>query len=283
VDTTVNSQPLSDLSVHITRRRRRFVLDANLALSGYGPMLARLLAPHAELWVGPEFLNVLDWRAGVTLKLYQNEQELRQLVGQGRDAAAIAEMPEVLRHWTQLYDEGQHLWYLRDAWRESRVPDDIPETVLPRWEAASQALDLCIGATGPLIAITRDHAALCAVLHACILGHGGQAELPLICQHLQECGLTHEKLSSKHPLVCVERSGFHRLLVEASIAPCIWGGLRLVIVHLFLPHAERLENGQGLGPEDEPAAISGEVEPAVSGNPWEDAKCFWYEVAGPAS
>jgi hypothetical protein len=274
--------PFPDLSVQITRRRCRCVLDPNLALSRNGAMLARLLAPYAEQWVGPEFFNVLD-----SASLYRREPEL--LVWPGTDKAAIAEVPEVLRDWTQLRDEaGRCLNWVGDALRESCLPDDTDETVLSRWEAASRALDLClpkaIEATGPRIACMRDAAALCAVLPAAfVLGRGIQGEPPLFCRHLQHWGLACEELSSDDPLVCAERAGFRRLLVEAGLAPFIWGGLRLASVHLCLPHLGWLEMGSGLGPEDEPNVLSNDVDPALPSNPWEDAKCFWYDVAGPAS
>ena len=270
-----------DLSVQITRRRRRCVLDPNLALSRDGAMLARLLAPYAEQWVGTEFFNVLD-----SATLYQREPEL--LVWPGNDKAAIAEVPEVLRDWTRLRDEaGRYLNWVGDALRESRLPEEIDETVLSRWESASRALDLrmpkAIEATGPLIAAMRDAAALCAVLpSACILGRGTPGKPPLICRHLQKWGLACAQLSLDDELVSTERAGFRQLLVEAGIARFIWGGLRLAVVHLLLPRAGRLESGLGSGPEDEPAVLSDEMEPALLSNPWEDAQCFWYDITGPA-
>lgn len=271
-----------DLSVQITRRRRRCVLDPNLALSREGAMLARLLAPYAEQWVGTEFFNILD-----SATLYQREPEL--LVWPGNDKAATAEVPEVLRDWTRLRDEaGRYLNWVGDALRESCLPEEIDETVLSRWESASRALDLrmpkAIEATGPLIAAMRDAAALCAVLpSACMLGRGTPGKPPLICRHLQKWGLACAQLSLDDELVSTERAGFRQLLVEAGIAPFIWGGLRLAVVHLLLPRAGRLESELGSGPEDEPAMLSDEMEPALPSNPWEDAQCFWYDITGPAS
>ena len=84
--------PIPDLSVQITRRRARCVLDPNLALSRDGATLTRLLASHAELWVGPEFFNILD-----SAQLYQREPEL--LLWPATDEAAVAEVPEMLRSW----------------------------------------------------------------------------------------------------------------------------------------------------------------------------------------
>jgi hypothetical protein len=271
--------PFPDLSVHIARRRRRCVLDPNLALSRHGAMLARLLAPYAELWVGPEHFTILD-----NALLYQQEPEL--LVWPQTDKAAIAEVPEVLRDWTRLRDEaGQCLHWLGDAWRESCVPEDIHETVHSRCEAASRTLDLClpktIEATGPLIAAMRDTAALCAVLSARILGRGVQDEPPLICRHLQQWGLACKKLPPEDALAQVERAEFMQLIVDAGLAPFVWDGLRLAVVHLCVPYVGRLEARTSLGAEDEPAVLPDPEESSPPGTAWEGASCRWYNVIEP--
>jgi hypothetical protein len=272
--------PFPDLSVQIARRRRPCVLDPNLALSRDGAMLARLLAPYAELWVGPEHFTILD-----NALVYQQEPEL--LVWPSTDKAAIAEVPEMLRDWTRLRDEaGQCLHWLGDAWRESCVPDDIHESVHSRCEAASRTLDLClpktIEATGPLIAAMRDTAALCAVLPARILGLGIQGEPPLMCRHLRQWGLASQKLPAEDPLADIERAEFLRIIIEAGLAPFVWGGLQLAVVHLSVPHVGRLQARTGLGPEDE-SVLTGVEEHSPPGNPWEGASCFWYDVTGPMS
>jgi hypothetical protein len=275
----VNGPPFPDLSVQVTRRRVRCVLDPNLALSRDGAMLARRLAPHAEQWVHPEWWNIVDGA-----RLYTREPEL--VAPLGTDKALIAEIPDALRDWTQLREEArQCLHWVGETLPESYMPDDIDEAVLTRWEAASRTLDLflpkAIEATGPLIAAMRDTAALCAVLHAAfVLSRGAHGEPPLICRHLQQWGLACEKLSSKDILVSVERAGFQRLLIEAGLAPFVWGGLPLALVHLLVPYVGRLETGPDFGQEDEPALLADEEEPVLRRNPWEGAKCFWYDVTG---
>jgi hypothetical protein len=195
-------------------------------------------------------------------------------------------VPETLRDWTRLRDEaGQCLHWLGDAWRESCVPDDIHETVHPRCEAASRTLDLClpktIEATGPLIAAMRDTAALCAVLPARILARGMQDEAPVICRHLQQWGLACKELPPEDALAAIERAELMQLIVEAGLAPFVWGGLRLAVVHLCVPHAGRLETRRGLGPEDEPAVLPDPEESSPPGSPWEGASCLWYDVTEP--
>lgn len=278
----MNNPPFPDLSVQISRRRSRCVLDPHLALSREGPILAKRLAPYAEQWVGPEFFNVLD-----SASLYLEEPEL--LVWPNTDAAAIAAVPEVLQAWAQLRDESNGcLSWIGDALRESSLPDALDEAIVGRWEVASRALDLrlpkTIEATGPLVAATRDAAALCAVLPAArMIGRSEGGEPPAVCRQLQQWGLTCERLNADDPLVLLERADFLRLLADAGVAPSVWAGLGLALVYLWLPRAGSLEIEPLYGADVEPNLLRKDEEPAAWVNPWEDAKCFWCDITGPAS
>jgi hypothetical protein len=279
----MHSPPFPDLSVQLTRRRSRCVLDPNLALSRNGAMLARCLVPYAELWIGPEIHNILD-----SVNLYQREPQL--LVLPGADKHAIAEIPEALRDWTRLRDaRARGLYWVGDAYRESSMPEDIDDRFVLRWELASRALDLCLPkkleATGPRIAAMRDAAALCAVLSSgWILGYGADGEPPVLCRYLQQWGLVCQELPATDALVSVERGGFQRLLIETGAAPFAWGGLPLAVLHLLVPNIGRIETGPDFGQEDEAdvLALRDDEERARPLKPWEEATCFWYDLTGPA-
>ena len=270
----VNTSFFPDLSIQLSKRRSRCVLDPNLALSPGGASLARLLAPYVELWVGPEIFNVID-----SATLYQREPEL--LIWPGTDQTEVAAVPEVLRDWVQLREEaGRYLYWVGDALRESFLPEDFDESLLSRWEAASRTLDSrlpqAMEATGPLIAAMRDAAALCAVLpSASIVSRGRRGELPSICRHLQQWGLVCEKLAPEDALASIERTAFLQLLVTAGLAPLIWGGLQIVVVHLSVPHVGRLDPASGIGCESTMLA----EEPCIAlPHPWEGARCFCNNV-----
>lgn len=272
---------IPDLSVQVTRRRARCVVDPNLALSRHGALLTRLIAPYAEQWVGPEIFNVLD-----SAHLYRLEPEL--LIWPSTDQDDMAAVPEVLRDWARLREEaGRCLYWVGDALRESFLPEDLDDAVLARWEAASRTLDCllprAIEATGPLVAAMRDAAALCAVLpNACIVGRGRRGDVPPICGHLRQWGLACEKLGPEDALAALERAEFLRLLVAAGLAPLIWGGLQLAVVHLCMPHLGRLEPGPEIDQDGEPELLADEPQFATPNHPWEGATCFWYDLAGPA-
>jgi hypothetical protein len=89
-----------------------------------------------------------------------------------------------------------------------------------------------------------------------------------------------ERLPPENALAAIERAAFLSLLVTAGLAPLVWSGLQLAVVHLCVPHAGRLEPAAGIGAE--PAVLADEPEIALPRNPWEDAKCFWYDVTEPA-
>lgn len=270
-----------DLSVQISRRRSRCVLDPHLALSRDGPLLAKRLAPFAEQWVGPEFFNVLD-----SASLYLEEPEL--LIWPNSDAAAIEAVPEVLHAWTRLRDEPNGcLSWIGDALRESSLPDAVDEGIVARWELASRALDerlpRTLEATGPLVAATRDAAALCAVLPAArMIGRSEGGRPPAACRQLQNWGLACRRLNAEDPLVLLERGDFLRLLADAGIAPSVWAGLGLSLVYLWLPRAGALELSPIYGHDIEPDLLRKDEEPAAWVNPWEGATCFWCDITGTA-
>jgi hypothetical protein len=113
-----------------------------------------------------------------------------------------------------------------------------------------------------------------------ILGRGADDQPPPFCRQLRQWGLGCERLSPYDPLVAVERADFSRLMVEAGLPPSIWGGLNLALIYLWLPYGGRLDLEPLFGPDVEPAALCGGDEPSEAGNPWEGAKCFWYDVTG---
>jgi hypothetical protein len=266
-----------DLSVQVTRRRSRCVLDPNLAFSRSGAGLARRLIRCAEVWIASEIHNVLD-----DAPTYQREPEL--LLLPGADKAMAAVIPEALRDWMRLRDEaGRRLCWVGDAYRESSLPEDLDDRFVLRSELASQTLDHCLPktdeSTGPLIAAMRDAAALCAALHSgWILGYGGRGDPPPLCRYLQQWGLTCEELPATEALVSVERRGFQRLLIEAGAAVFAWGRLPLAVLHLLVPNIGRIETGPDFGQEDEPVIDEDIPRPR---HPWEHAKCFWYDLTGP--
>jgi hypothetical protein len=289
--------PWPDLSVQISRRRWRCVPDPDLCLTRAGAALLRGLAPHAEIWLTPEFLNILD-----SWLLYDREPELLRPAGWARDPwtrdrrdrardAQAEEVRHALRIWQCLRDEagrsGGLLHWVRDAPHDSCLPPGTPEGVVARWEAMAEALDTRLrdaaeAASGPLIAAMRDVAALAGVLGgAAVLCRRDPAQPdlpPPLCRHLPDWRLPCHHLRSTNELVARERGMLLSLLVEAGLCGFLWGGAGLVVVHLLVPGEAALRPGHGLALlADEPDYLaSGEPRPVPGA--WDGAQAFWYDL-----
>jgi hypothetical protein len=274
-----------DLSVQISRRRWRCVPDPLLCLSHEGAAFVRGLVSHAEVWLGPEFLNILD-----SWMLYDREPGLLSQSLGGRHAPD--EIRHALRIWLRLRDEAGHgggrLCWVRDALRESCLPAGMEESVVPRWEAMAEALDERLSsaieaAGGPVAAAMRDAAALGAVLPGAVLlslREPAKPDLPpLLCRHLEAWRLPCRRLEIGDDLVALERGLLLHLLVEAGLAGFMWGGIGLAVVHLVVPGHFRLPLGHGFAGAGEDLDFLAEEEPRLVKGVWEDARAFWYDLA----
>jgi hypothetical protein len=277
-------EPWSDLSVQISRRRWRYVPDPLLCLSHDGAAFVRglTMTSHAEVWLGPEFLNILDsWR------LYDLKPDLLTQSSGGRHAAD--DVRDALRLWLRVREEsGQfsgRLCWVRDALRESCLPAGMEESLVPRWEAMAQSLDERLStateASGPVVAAMRDSAALAAVLPGAVLLSSrdpAKSEPPAFCRHMEAWRVPCRRLEFDDDLVALERGLLLHLQVEGGLAGFLWGGLRLAVVHLVVPGHLRLLPGDGFaGAGDEPDFLA-EGEPRLVKGAWEDARAFWYDL-----
>jgi hypothetical protein len=288
----MGKDPWSDLSVQISSQPWRCVPDPLLCLSRDGAAFVSALSgahavghsPRAELWMAPEFHNILDnWM------LYDQHPELlMQSLGGPNDPD---ELRQALRLWLRLRDtagrpDGRLCW-VRDALRESCLPAGIGDSVVPRWEAMAQALDERLANTGetsgPGIAAMRDSAALCAVLTDAVLLCARESDdpdqTPQLCRHLQDWGLRCRRLGNADELVALERGLLLRLLAEAGLAGFLWGGLRLAVAHIVAPGLMLIPNGDAFTSDVEDLDFPGD-EPRPMNSPWEGAQVFWYGLLG---
>ncbi|SRR5579883_573420 len=272
-----------DLSVQISRRRLRCVLDPLLCLSRRGVALIRRLAPCAELWLAPAFLGILD-----SWDLYYDEPEL--LIGalsmqEHGGAYREDEFREALGAWIKLRDDPGHgqLYWAGDNLHESSLAPDVEATMLQHFEHLAQGLEHLLPKDlrgAPLAAAFPDTVALVAALdHAVLLtlrephAHSGLRAPPsldpTICHNLGRWGLPCKRLGLGDDFVQYERALLVHLFVEAGISSFLWSGLPLVVAHLFVP-------GFVGGVASE---FPGEGEPRPVKGIWEDAGVFWYSLS----
>jgi hypothetical protein len=273
----------SELSVQISRRRWRCVPDPLLCLSHEGAAFIRGLTAHAEVWLGPEFLNILD-----SWLLYDRKPDLLTHSLGGRHAPD--EIRDALRLWLRLREEsaqvGGRLCWVRDALRESCLPAGMEESLVPRWEAMAEALDHRLStaptASGPVVAAMRDAAALGAVLSGAVLlsqREPARSEPPVLCRHLEAWRVPCRRLGLDDDLVALERGLLLHLLVETGLAAFLWRGLRLAVVHLAVPRQSQLSFGHGFTGAGDELDFLADGEPYLVKGAWEDAQAFWYDLA----
>ena len=277
-----------DLSLTLSQRRRRCVLDPALILSRFGLLLVRRLGEVLELWVPREFWHILD-----NSQFYLQQPEAlfhgsgghrvpaRPALYRGETAAAIKEW-ERIRLESDL--SGLNFFWIGDGLPESLVPAGTGADLVWRYESLASALDRHLGGGSPMACAARDTAALSAALGgAFVLTYQTSEDIaagapPDICDVVAHC-VQCEKIADDDPIAATERSHLRHLLVHSAAASLLWSGLNLTVLHLAVPAAAAL-----FAPP--PATLTeglGEVAATVpapdsSADPWDGARAFWYPV-----
>ena len=299
-------EPWPDLSVQISRRRWRCVPDLDLCLAQTGAALICSLLPSAEVWLTPEFHNILDnWR------LYDREPELLSRPWSGRREdetsheharraraaqSTLDDVPYAMRIWRQLRDTagrtGGLLHWVRDAAYESSLPPGTPDTLVQRWEMIAEALDARMPPTtqasyGPYIATMRDVISLAGALRGasvlCRRDPVDPALPPLLCRQLPEWNLPCHHRPSHDEVVVRERALLLNMMVEAGLGAFLWGSGGLAVVHVLVPGEAGLQlPGSFSSLLDEPDFGAADEPQAVRGA-WDGAQAFWYDLVGEAT
>jgi uncharacterized protein DUF4438 len=262
-----------ELTVTLQQRRWACVLDPSLILSPYGLALSRL-GEVVELWVGRELWHMLD-----NTHFYTQRPSLLvdATTRTTDDAPESQEALQALLAW-----EGWRLENDQAALKLFWVGDDASGSLLPahvdarlawRYEMLAGALDRCASRTETpdqvLAPAIRDTVALAVALRTSLilarspLAAPSASQSPLLCTALAHWGVPCVLLPDHDPFVRVERDYLRHLLVHAGLAPLLWAGLRLAVVHIWVPGVSALwpephqEHFDGMGdlPEATDAAL----------------------------
>src|SRR5262245_58117970 len=236
-----------DLTVTLQQRRWACVLDPALILSPYGLALSRL-GKLVELWVGRELWHMLD-----NTHFYRQRPSLLidATMRTTDDALASQEALRALLAWERWRLEsdqaGLNLFWVGDDPSGSLLPAHVDAGLVWRYETLACALDRRASRIEMpdevLAPAFRDTAALTVALQtSVILAHSppaapSESQIPSLCTALTHWGVPCALLPDHDPLVHVEGDYLRHLLVHAGLAPILWAGLRLAVVHVWMPGA----------------------------------------------
>jgi hypothetical protein len=282
------SQVFPDLTVTLQQRRLACVLDPALILSPYGLALSRL-GEVVELWVGRELWHMLD-----NTHFYTQRPSLlidTTTPPTDKDLASQEALQALLdwERWRLENDQaGLQLFWVGDAPSGSLLPAHRDARLVWRYEMLAYALDNGAHRTETLEQVLepafRDTVALAAALRASLilarppLVASSESQLPPLCTALTHWGVSCSLLPDLDPFVHVERDYLRHLLVHAGLAPLLWAGLRLAVVHLWVPGASTLWPAPREAGFDGIKELPEATEAALPADDhlWQAAQGFWY-------
>jgi hypothetical protein len=282
------SQVFPDLTFTLQQRRLACVLDPALILSPYGLALSRL-GEVVELWVGRELWHMLDNTHFYT----QRPSLLTDATMQPTDKdLASQEALQALLDWERWRLEndqaGLQLFWVGDAPSGSLLPAHRDTRLVWRYEMLACALDNRAHRTETLEPVLepafRDTVALAAALRTSLilarppLAASSESQLPPLCTALRHWGVPCSLLPDLDPFVHVERDYLRHLLVHAGLAPLFWAGLRLAVVHLWVPGACTLWPAPHEASFDRIGELPEATEAVLPADDqlWQAAQGFWY-------
>jgi hypothetical protein len=264
------------LSMEFRQARRPFVLDPLLALSRHGPLLARGLTRHVELWLVPEFWRMLD-------NTYFWSEHPETLVPDDATAAAD-DARAALDAWERVRlttdPVALDLFWIAEEPTEALLPAGCHADLVRLWRVLAQALDARaradFGKSGALMRAWRDSLALAAAVGgATILTRHGQAtgQLPPLCRGAADWGLPSTEAPAG-PLADLERTFLRELLVQSGLTCLLWAGLDLLMVWVLAPATPGVSGALGDDPPAHEDAASVEWRGPAE-DPWRSARLFY--------
>lgn len=276
---------LPPLSVTVSAKRWSLVLDAGLALSRYGMLLAQRLGEEFDLWLVREMWRILD-----NIECYPDPEKLIAGGGGAERGAGNEDFHLILKQWEwarTASDLSRLKWFwVGDARYESLHPPGMDGNLVYRFEKLAAGLDRRQGPeaeTGSDLFRAdsfRDALALTAALtpyRAFILTSYGDDDpssstgWPAICTYFaQVTGCQPEMIKGENRFL---RDYLHPILLRSGINELLWTKVKLAAVHLLVPEAVVLPP-----PEKEDGFFGEETETAGDQHLWRDAACFWYPI-----
>ena len=268
------------ISVNLNQHYSTCILDPNLALSPYGLPVTKNLSKFLELWIAREFWRIID-----NTNYYQQYPESLQL-----KTAVLKKNPEeliqTLKNWQSLriatVPTNLNLFWIGDNKSESFLPSNADPQLIYHWESLAYSLDHQLEQHSvtqtTITSAFRDTVALAATLKsAFILTYQSPTKQnknlsPDICTALESWGISCQQIDSNDSIAAIERENLLHLIIQAGLSKFLWAGLNLVVLHLVVPSASKIQQNQS-------SNIQSDIEESsLSPNLWEGARGFWYQL-----
>lgn len=276
------------LSLNVQQRLAACVLDPALALSPFGPPLVSRLGRWLELWLPREVWALLD----SSDCLRGNPELWREMLA--TEPPAEHALEATLAGWQRLRlgsDRGE--WpchWLADRPSESALPAGAPSGLAERHELLARCLTARFADAPPLAAL--DTLALAATLGPIPVLAMLQADgTPALASVLVDAGFACQPLPAgpMRSLALIERAALRNLLSQLGFAALPACGLRLAILHLWVPAAALADQAPRDTADSALAAVElagAQLDYAALGllsappevEPWEGATAYWYAL-----
>jgi hypothetical protein len=292
------------LSVTVSGRRRACILDADLALSRFGLLLASRICEEFDVWLVREFWEILD----STESYLKNPERLMPSLPCRQESLAEEQVRDALRDVFEQWETwrlesdlaGLKFYWIGDAMRESLIPKGVDQNLLHRYQVLARSLDFRIAlksspqAGGPkahdpesrpydtFTECFRDAAALAAALahhQGFILTQTGRSKgsEPPICSYLNRWGIACSRVERERK-ARLEMECIVPLLGRSGVYELIWAGLPLAAVHLVVPKATIIPPDRKEGSVFEEDFAMVEHGDLGCSDWWKAAVGFWYPL-----
>jgi hypothetical protein len=288
----------SSFSVAVDTKRRACVLDAHLALSPFGLLLAQRLSSEFDLWLVRELWQILD-----NTQYYLLEPERLVPVAPGKSPSKVhpssnGNLRETLAQWDTARTEtdlgGLKIYWIGDAISESLLPSRVDPHLVSRFEILASSLDArarklppesenvfadCFRDAVALTAALSQHRAFILTLQAPDNTSAPDRSEPFICGYLRHYWRVRCNRVEITRQVRMERDVVLPLLTRAGATELMWAGLKLAAVHVLAPRSVVIPRLNDRTDSFAVDVTAGEEDTRLQVDWWNGALSFWYSLS----
>lgn len=278
------------LVINVDAERQACVLDVDLALSRFGLLFSLRVAQEMNVWLVRALWEILD----NTQFYLRNPGLLFDAHFRSPDRAEYAELVAALDQWHVARLEadlaGLRVYWAGEARKESLLPKDCDEQLIPRFERLAKCLDVDDVVSSQLGIRTyrysdfaRDTVALTAALvryrpviftRLPAAGKRDNDEEPQLCRYLRRCDIPCRRVDGRSHRIA-NASQWGAFINRNNLQELFWSGLRVAAVHIVAPGVLALPSAGDPGEVYPPT----DCEDQAARRCWKTAQAWWYPLS----